>query len=294
MQTITTSHTNIWLGRNSLVKTTPIMSDLYTSTHVSIDLNKMFREYHVTRDSLALANSTKAAAMVRAVTRIVPYLRRAYTPDLNQKMFHVLMKEFIDHVFDRNIQRNRSLFGTTHSDVDASKVALFIQTPNTPLHQQFLTRKQFDEMTAIMIEQKMYDETGLLQLPEDWCIKTTQRFSDADTDSDTAFHVSDVIFHQVTGIQPDLFSREPVLPSIDDLKKILDPITLPAPLDPTDTLGPVVYPPRALERYVSNTSTDPNTTYLVSRRAENRRMAQVTPGTNWSRVCGDLMHRNRV
>lgn len=69
MQTITTSPTNVWLGRNSLVKTTAVMSDLYTSSHLSIDLNKMFREYQVTRDSLALANSTKTAAMVCAVDR---------------------------------------------------------------------------------------------------------------------------------------------------------------------------------------------------------------------------------
>ena len=124
------SPANIWLGRSG-VRTEKVTSDLYVENNVSIDLNKMFREHQVTIDRLAMPNSTCAVSVVTAITRIVPYLRRAYTP--NQTMLYVHIKEFIDHVFNRSIHRNRSMFGTTRSDVSANKVGMFIQTPNTPL-----------------------------------------------------------------------------------------------------------------------------------------------------------------
>ena len=123
------SPANIWLGRTAL-RTQKSSSDLYVENNVSIDINKMFRENQVTIDRLLMSNSTCAVSMVTAITRIVPYLRREYTS--NKTMLYVQIKEFIDHVFDRNIRRNRSIFGTTRSDISANHVAMFIQTRNTP------------------------------------------------------------------------------------------------------------------------------------------------------------------
>jgi hypothetical protein len=218
MEFRTTKFANIWLSREVVGKKLQ-GSDLYTVTNVTIDLNRLLREHAVTMDILTNKQSTRPVAFVTTMTKIAPFLRRAYSDDSSgnhgdhDDLMYRHVKCFIDQVFDRSIGRNREIFGTSRSNVPHEKVGYYIQNPNTPLFQQFFTKDQFLESVKMLVDsnRQTIGPDGTIQFPDGCVLQTTQRFQDADSNS-CEYHVSEVRYHVKNGASDNLFSIDPQLP----------------------------------------------------------------------------------